>query len=744
MKRWKLRLLTGVLAAAMLVTAASAAQVPSRNDLQLADSLTLSGAYTQSGDDAVREQVLTYTPGGDVQPMVVYGSTLYGRSTMDYIENHLAQQDLTAVAGVNAAFFDFSTGVPYGMVVTDGILRSSGDIFSVCIWENGALEIAETGLRMQLLWQGEEILLNYNKALTAQNGYCLYSGDYDTHTKNNMSAYNLILQAERDELKVSDMVQATVKEIVPDTASCPIPAGCFVLSLATETAYSTAMEQMKRIAVGDTVTISSVVDRGYENVKYAVGGGDLLVENGRALSSFTLDSADRAAARTAVGIKSNGDVVCYAADKGDRSAGLTLSQLAKRMQELGCVKAINLDGGGSTTVGVTLPGLTDFTTVNDPADGSQRSCANFLFFVRPTEAAGQAERLHVYPYDAAVLRGGQVELTVAASDSSYMAAAVPNDVTLTASGGTISGNTFTAQKIGTATVTASAGGLTGTTTIHVVETPTSMTVRRQDQDTALETLVVESGESVDLTVDAEYLGLPLSAQDYAFSWYVPAELGRVGDDGMFTASENNVKGELMVTCGDLRVMVPVEIKANPFADTKGHWARSYITELYYQGVLQGSGDAEGKMYYRPDDSMTRQEFVVAMMRAQDVELADYADTELPFADTASIASWAMDAMKAAYELGYFTGSGRGGELYAEPTATITREAAMTILARTISAASDSDALDGFSDVGKVSSWAKPALTAMVEKEIINGINGQLQPQGNVTRAQVAKMLYAMQ
>ena len=55
-----------------------------------------------------------------------------------------------------------------------------------------------------------------------------------------------------------------------------------------------------------------------------------------------------------------------------------------------------------------------------------------------------------------------------------------------------------------------------------------------------------------------------------------------------------------------------------------------------------------------------------------------------------------------------------------------------------------DHLDSFTDVGKVSAWAKPALTAMVEKEIINGINGQLQPQGNVTRAQVAKMLYAMQ
>ena len=213
---------------------------------------------------------------------------------------------------------------------------------------------------------------------------------------------------------------------------------------------------------------------------------------------------------------------------------------------------------------------------------------------------------------------------------------------------------------------------------------------------------------------------------------------------MFTASENTIKGDLMVTCGDLRVMIPVEIKANPFADTKGHWARSYITELFYEGVLQGSANAEGKMFYRPDDSMTRQEFVVAMMRAQDVDLSRYQAAELPFADGDQIASWAMDAMKAAYELGWFTGSGKGEKLYAMPTDTITREAAMTMLARTISAQSDSDALEAFSDVSKVSSWAKQALTAMVEREIINGIDGQLQPQGKVTRAQVAKMLYVMQ
>lgn len=68
---------------------------------------------------------------------------------------------------------------------------------------------------------------------------------------------------------------------------------------------------------------------------------------------------------------------------------------------------------------------------------------------------------------------------------------------------------------------------------------------------------------------------------------------------------------------------------------------------------------------------------------------------------------------------------------------------MTMLARTVSAASESDALEEFADEQKVSDWARPALTAMVERGIINGIDGRLQPQGNVTRAQVAKMLFAM-
>ena len=102
-------------------------------------------------------------------------------------------------------------------------------------------------------------------------------------------------------------------------------------------------------------------------------------------------------------------------------------------------------------------------------------------------------------------------------------------------------------------------------------------------------------------------------------------------------------------------------------------------------------------------------------------------------------------LQAAYELGYVGGSSSGGKLYANPTSPISRQEAMVILARTqgLSENADTSALDTFPDRGKVASWAQSALAQMVKKGIITGSNGRLNPTGNVKRAEVAKMLYAI-
>lgn len=743
MKHWLLR--AGALALALHLTVGSsrAANVLQQSDLPLSDSLLLTSNFVD-GAQTQKEHILTYAPGGDVQPMVVFGTTLYGKSTMDYMAEYLTKQGLTPVGAVNAAFFDMRNGLPIGMVVTDGVLRINGFDNVVGIEADGTLKIGAPTISVYGRWGKEEILLHYNQLLTENNGMVLYSRDYDTKTKGGVSGYHVVLEAEESTLGLDSEVFCTVTKILENTKSCAIPEGGFVLSLAEEYGYEPFQDAIRKLKVGDEVTITTAIDSGWQDVIYAVGGGDMLVKNGSALSDFGLDSAEREAARTALGIKADGEVVCYTVDRSHISGGMTLAELADRMAELGCVTAVNLDGGGSTCVGVTQPGTTDFITVNDPSDGEQRACANYLFFVRPTTSGGTAEHLYIYPYDQAVLAGEPLRLSAIAADANYMPAALPGGLSWSASRGSIVDGVLTAGGEGTTVVTAYSGPLSGTVQVHVVRTPSAMTVLRQDNGKQVAEILIECGTSLDLTATASYLGLDLSSRDRSYTWAVPAELGTIDEDGLFTAGTVETMDILTVSCGDMTIEIPVRTRINPMVDLNGHWAREYISNLYFREILKGGENGAGELVFRPDDSMTRQEFVVSMIRWLGVDTAEHADVELPFADRDKIADWAVDAVKAAYDLGYFTGSQSGKKVYADPTATITREAAMTLLARTLDAESESDALEEFSDAKKVSDWARAALTAMVERGVINGIDGKLQPQGNVTRAQVAKMLYAME
>lgn len=746
MKKWLKTAGCLLLAVHMLSVSVFAAEILQTSSLPLADALELDKNFLiQEGSQ--QEHILTYEPGGDVMPMVVYGDTLYGRSTMDYMREYMKEKGYTVAGAVNAAFFDLKNGLPMGMVVTESVLRASGSGITLGVEEDGSILLDDVTLEVRGAWKDEDILLHYNQLLTDGNGMVLYSRDYDTKTKGNTEGYHVLLKAEDEaSLTLGGEVECTVTKIAEKTVSCTIPKGYFVLSLAEAFEYEPYQKAIRKLSVGDTVTLSAQIDRDWEDVTYAVGAGDFLVRDGEICTAFSFAGAGQKAARTAVGVKANGDVVCYTMDEdnADPSKGITLAALAARMAELGCETAVNLDGGGSTCLGVTQPGETVFTTVNTPSDGRQRGCANYLVFVRKTTAAQEASQLFVYPYDCAALPGGKVTMTAKAADDNYMAAALPGDVTWTANGGTVSGNVFTAGGVGEAKITATSGLLSGSAVVQVVQTPTDMTIIREQWEKPVEEILMETGTKIDLTATAEYRGLALAATDRSFRWEVPETLGSTSADGVFAAAAEEGSGILKVSCGDLYVEIPVELRTNPMTDLEGHWAREFISQLYFAEVLKGSENAEGKLVYRPDASMTRQEFVVALMRWLGVNVDSYASSKMPFADSSQIASWAANAMKAAYEMEYFTGSQENGKLYAQPNSTITREAAMTILARTQSALSDSDALEKFEDAAKVSDWAKEALTAMVEQGIIDGISGKLQPQGSVTRSQVAKMLFMMQ
>ncbi len=87
--------------------------------------------------------------------------------------------------------------------------------------------------------------------------------------------------------------------------------------------------------------------------------------------------------RSAVGIKSNGDVILLTVDgRHENSAGMSLHELAKTMRWLGCVSAINLDGGGSTALWVDKGaenGIVNYPSDNKKWDHEgERKVANVI------------------------------------------------------------------------------------------------------------------------------------------------------------------------------------------------------------------------------------------------------------------------------------------------------------------------------------------------------------------------------
>jgi hypothetical protein len=96
-------------------------------------------------------------------------------------------------------------------------------------------------------------------------------------------------------------------------------------------------------------------------------GSDLLVSDGKAIAT-----GDVPAPRTAAGVDHEGRTLVLLVVDGrrpDYSAGLTLGQLAHEMFLKGCTDALNLDGGGSSTMVAREPASGRVRLISYPSDG---------------------------------------------------------------------------------------------------------------------------------------------------------------------------------------------------------------------------------------------------------------------------------------------------------------------------------------------------------------------------------------
>lgn len=77
------------------------------------------------GSDLRTENYVTYKPSDSISPVVSFGSSIPDKQTVTSMAKALEKNGRRVLSGINGDYFVMATGDPLGIVITDGVLRSS-------------------------------------------------------------------------------------------------------------------------------------------------------------------------------------------------------------------------------------------------------------------------------------------------------------------------------------------------------------------------------------------------------------------------------------------------------------------------------------------------------------------------------------------------------------------------------------------------------------------------------------------
>ena len=240
-----------------------------------------------------------------------------------------------SLAAVNGAFFKPQTGCPLGTLMIDGKIYT-GPIHnrvSMGFFEDGyAMERIQFNAYLKKGFDKIQVD-NMNQPRMLSTAVIAYTPDW--------GAYSTITPKYGTQIVVAD------NKVTAITVSrAAIPENGYVLV--------GPKSKLGGLKVGDRVNLNVSTSPDWDNVKHIISGGPYLVKDGEIFVDMTaqkLGCIGGRNPRTAIGYTKDNHIILITADGREGSSiGLTLNELAHVRQSLGCVNAMNLDGGGSTVM----------------------------------------------------------------------------------------------------------------------------------------------------------------------------------------------------------------------------------------------------------------------------------------------------------------------------------------------------------------------------------------------------------
>ncbi len=398
--------LAGLLSLLLTVTVCAAAitAVVSQSTTLLAQGVQYRYEDVQTGDGPQKIHTVSFSLADDLVGMRAALPNGHVKGTQKVIDMaRAADEDGTVIAAINGGFFSGSGA--YGLAMTDGELYNSPPVTNsplnrwaavvLAVDKNNQPFMDDTPVLSATYTIGEETVAfqHINRVRAAGNAdnlvdsFVLYTDWYAASTgTDNTGGLEVSLQVEDDTIRHGTSMTGKVVAINPEGNS-PLEPGVVVLS-----ATALAKAPLEKLKLGDTVQLDfAFTDARWADVTFAIGGQSILAKDGEIQQMADDTLYKNRHPRTAIGIRPDGTVVWMTVDgrQSGVSAGVKATTLAQLLIDKGCTWVMNLDGGGSTTMAVKMPGE-ELAVCNVPsnADAEERRVGNSLLLVlKDKEAA---------------------------------------------------------------------------------------------------------------------------------------------------------------------------------------------------------------------------------------------------------------------------------------------------------------------------------------------------------------------
>ncbi|HAC65699.1 MAG TPA: hypothetical protein DCF68_19745 [Cyanothece sp. UBA12306] len=255
-------------------------------------------------------------------------------------------QTWKASAAINGGFFNRNNRLPLGAMRSQSRWLSSPILGRGAIaWDDqGRIKIGRLSLRETLITsRGQRLPILFLNSGYVQAGMARYTPEWGPNYTPLTDNETIIVVQNNGVISQQNGGKAGKNPIL-------LPSNGYLLTIRKNAVSPSAL------AIGTGVTVeSTTIPADFNQYPHMIGAGPLLVSNNRivvngVLEKFSKGFQQQKASRSGIGMTNQGNIMLVAVHNRVGGRGASLGEMAKIMQQLGAVDALNLDGGSSTSL----------------------------------------------------------------------------------------------------------------------------------------------------------------------------------------------------------------------------------------------------------------------------------------------------------------------------------------------------------------------------------------------------------